>query len=119
LWDSEAALKIVARRSIAVDPKSLGELTISMLKGEDGFQHKELDNLIAWLKTESRPDVVNLPNSLLIALARPIKRELNLRIFCTLSGEDLFLDGLGESNRREAIELIRSNVQFVDGFLAV
>ncbi|MEK6324191.1 MAG: glycosyltransferase family 4 protein [Acidobacteriota bacterium] len=119
LWDSEAALKMVARRSIAVDPKSLAELTISMLKGEDGYQRKELDNLINWLKSESRPDVVNLPNSLLIALARPIKRELNLPVFCTLQGEDLFIDGLGEPYRSEALELIRSNVEFVDGFLAV
>src|SRR5689334_15651317 len=35
LWDSEAALKMVARRSVAVDPQSLADLTISMLKGED------------------------------------------------------------------------------------
>jgi glycosyltransferase involved in cell wall biosynthesis len=119
LWDSEVALKAVARRSIAVDPESLAELTISMLKGEDGYQRKELDKLIDWLKTESRPDVVNLPNSLLIALAGPIKRELNLPVFCTLQGEDLFIDGLPEPYRREALELIRSNVEFVDGFIAV
>ncbi len=119
LWDSEAALKMIARRSIAVAPQPLAELTVSMLKGEDGYQRKELDNLINWLKTESRPDVVNLPNSLLIALARPIKRELNLPVFCTLQGEDLFIDGLGEPYRTEAMELIRSNVEFVDGFHAV
>lgn len=119
LWDSEAALNMLARRSIAVDPRPLAELTISMLKGEDGFQRKELDNLIDWLKTESRPDVVNLPNSLLIALARPIKRALNLPVFCTLQGEDLFIDGLGEPYRTEALDLIRSNVEFIDGFLAV
>lgn len=119
LWDSEAALNMVARRSIAVDPRPLAQLTISMLKGEDGYQRKELDNLINWLKAESRPDVVNLPNSLLIALAQPIKRELNLPVFCTLQGEDLFIEGLGEPYRSEALGLIRSNVRFVDGFLAV
>jgi glycosyltransferase involved in cell wall biosynthesis len=119
LWDSEAALKMVARRSIAVNPKSLADLTISMLKGEDGHQHKEILNLTDWLRSESRPDVVNLPNSLLIALAKPIKRELNLPVFCTLQGEDLFIDGLGDPYRSEAFKLIRSNVEFVDGFLAV
>jgi glycosyltransferase involved in cell wall biosynthesis len=119
LWDSEAALNMLARRSIAVDPRPLAQLTISMLKGEDGFQQKELDNLINWLKSESLPDVVNLPNSLLIAMAQPIKRELNLPVFCTLQGEDLFIDGLGEPYRSEALDLIRSNVEFVDGFLAV
>jgi glycosyltransferase involved in cell wall biosynthesis len=119
LWDSEAALNMVARRSIAVDPSSLAAMTLSMLKGEDGNQRKEVDNLIAWLKTESKFDVVNLPNSLLIALAGPIKRELNLPVFCTLQGEDLFINGLGEPYRSEALELIRSNVEYVDGFLAV
>jgi glycosyltransferase involved in cell wall biosynthesis len=119
LWDSEAALNMVARRSIAVDPQSLAKLTISMLKGEDGHQRKEMSNLIDWLKNESRFDVVNLPNSLLIALAGPIKRALNTPIFCTLQGEDLFIEGLGEPYRSEALELIRSNIEFVDGFLAV
>ncbi len=119
LWDSQTALNMVARRSIPVDPQSLAALTLSMLKGEDGYQRKELDNLIGWLKSEARPDVVNLPNSLLIALAGPIKRELDLPVFCTLQGEDLFINGLGEPSRREALELIRSNVEFVDGFHAV
>jgi glycosyltransferase involved in cell wall biosynthesis len=119
LWDSETALNMVARRSIAVDPKSLAEMTLSMLKGENGYQRKELDKLIDWLRTEARPDVVNLPNSLLIALAGPIKRELNLRVFCTLQGEDLFINGLGEPHRTEALEMIRSNVEYVDGFIAV
>jgi glycosyltransferase involved in cell wall biosynthesis len=90
-----------------------------MLKGEDGHQRKEMSNLIDWLKNEPRFDVVNLPNSLLIALAGPIKRALNTPIFCTLQGEDLFIDGLGEPYRSEALELIRSNIEFVDGFLAV
>ena len=119
LWDSEAALNMVARRSIAVDPASLAEMTLSMLKGEDGYQRKELEKLIDWLKASARPDVVNLPNSLLIALAGPIKRALDLRVFCTLQGEDLFINGLGEPHRSKALELIRSNVEFVDGFIAV
>ena len=119
LWDSEAALNMVARRSISVDPESLAEMTLSMLKGEDGYQRKELDKLIDWLKSSTRPDVVNLPNSLLIALAGPIKRELDLPVFCTLQGEDLFINGLGEPHRSNALELIRSNVEFVDGFIAV
>src|SRR5215471_15013183 len=48
LWDSKFALKMVARRSIPVQPESLGELTVSMLKGEDGNQKKELGKLIYW-----------------------------------------------------------------------
>jgi len=36
-----------------------------------------------------------------------------------LQGEDLFIDGLGEPYRSQALGLIRENVEFVDGFLAV
>jgi len=119
LWDSSFALKMASRRSIPVDPRMLGELTISMLKGEDGFQRKELMKLIHWLEGESAPDAVTLPNSLLIGLARPIKEALSRPVCCTLQGEDLFLEGLDSSYRNKALELIRANVEHVDAFIAV
>jgi len=119
LWDSRLALKLAARRSIAVSPKALGELTVSMLKGEDGHQRKELDKLIHWLQTEPAPDIVNLSNSLLIGLAEPIKRALKRPVTCTLQGEDLFLDGLKEPYRSASLKLIRERARSVDGFLAV
>jgi hypothetical protein len=48
LWDSWPVLKAASRRSIAVTPRHLGELTISMLRGEDGAQRKEFHKLIKW-----------------------------------------------------------------------
>jgi glycosyltransferase involved in cell wall biosynthesis len=119
LWDSTFALKLAARRSIPVNPRLLGELTVSMLEGEDGHQSKELHKLIHWLRSETLPDMINLPNSLLIALAGPIKKALGRPVCCTLQGEDLFLSGLQDSYRDRALELIRANVEFVDGFIAV
>jgi len=59
------------RRSIPVDPHLLGEMTVSMLRGDQGFQRKEIQKLTTWLRTQPPPDIVTLPNSLLIALARP------------------------------------------------
>jgi glycosyltransferase involved in cell wall biosynthesis len=119
LWDSRLALKLVARGSIPVDPGSLGELTISMLKGEDGLQRKELQKLIHWLQSEPLPDVVVLPNSLLIALARPIKEAIRRPVLCTLQGEDLFIEGLQDRYRGLTLDLIRANADFVDAFLPV
>ena len=40
LWDAPWALRMASKRQIKVDPKSLGELTVSMLRGERGFQSK-------------------------------------------------------------------------------
>src|SRR5262249_15509600 len=119
IWDSNLALKMVAKRSIPVRPQSLGELTVSMLKGEHGNQKKELGKLIDWARTQEPPDVIDLQNSLLIGLANPIKQALKRPVCCTLQGEDLFLAGLQERYRAQAIELIRANVKHIDAFIAV
>jgi glycosyltransferase involved in cell wall biosynthesis len=89
------------------------------LKGENGFQAKEIHKLIEWLKTESLPDVINLPYSLLISLAEPLKQALGRPVLCTLQGEDLFLDGLTEPYRTQAMDLIRQQLDHVDLFLSV
>ncbi|MDT7542238.1 MAG: hypothetical protein QOE33_2142 [Acidobacteriota bacterium] len=120
LWDSTTAIRLASRRSIAVDPAQLGALTVSMLKGEAGHQRKEIDKLVAWLRDEPAPDLIVLPNSLLISLAQPIREATGGRPVCvTLQGEDLFIANLPDEDRRVALELIRANVAHVDLFIAV
>jgi glycosyltransferase involved in cell wall biosynthesis len=119
LLDSPWLIKAASSGSISTDPRSLGELTISMLKGEDGFQRKEFEKMLEWLADEPPPDVVQLPNALLASLAPPLRRELKRPIHCTLQGEDLFLDGLSKEHRAQSIELIRANAASVDRFTAV
>ena len=119
LWDSKPMLQMASRRSISTSPKMLGEMTVSMLKGEDGFQHKEITKLLDWLKHEDKPDVVSLPYSLLLGLAKPIKESLGIPICCTLQGEDLFLEGLQEPYRSTSKELIRAHLKHVDEFISV
>jgi glycosyltransferase involved in cell wall biosynthesis len=119
LWDSSLMLKLASSRGIQTQPRLLGELTISILKGEDGFQRKELHKLLHWVQSQTPPDIVNLPNSLLIGLAKPIKKAINRPACCTLQGEDLFLEGLPEFYRSRALNLIRANLEFVDAFIAI
>ncbi len=119
LWDSQWALKLASRRSIPVNPRLLGELTVSMLRGEAGFQRKEIQKLTSWLRSESAPDIVTLPNSLLIGLAQPIREAVGRPVCCTLQGEDLFLSQLEEPYRTRSLELIRANIEHVDCFVAV
>jgi glycosyltransferase involved in cell wall biosynthesis len=119
LWDSKTALNLATRRSISTNPKMLGEMTVSVLKGEGGFQRKEIDKFIDWSKHEAPPDVVNLPYTLLLGLAEPIKKALNAPILCTLQGEDLFLDTMQEPYRTQSRDLIRDHLRHVDLFLSV
>src|SRR5215217_3582548 len=119
LWDSKTVLDLASRRSISTNPKMLGEMTVSVLKGEDGFQRKEIDKFLNWMKREAPPDVVNLPYTLLLGLAAPLKEMFKRPILCTLQGEDLFLDGLQEPYRTAALDLIRDHLPHVDLFLSV
>ena len=90
-----------------------------MLEGDRGVLRKEFDKLLEWIADEPVPDVINLPNSLLIGLAAPLRRALKRPICCTLQGEDLFLNGLVEPYRSRAVALIREQVKDVDHFLSV
>jgi glycosyltransferase involved in cell wall biosynthesis len=94
-------------------------MTVSMLRGEQGFQAKEIAKLLEWLRREPRFDVINLPYALLLGLAEPLRRELKGPVCCTLQGEDLFLDGLGDEHKAESLALIRANARHVDLFLPV
>jgi glycosyltransferase involved in cell wall biosynthesis len=119
LWDAPAVIRAMANRPVQTDPRMLGELTVSMLRGEHGSQRKEVEKLCDWLSGESPPDLTILPNSLLIGLAAPIRRVTGRPIGVTLQGEDLFIAGLGEPWRSDAIDLIRKQIPDVDAVFAV
>jgi glycosyltransferase involved in cell wall biosynthesis len=117
--DSPRLIKAFADRSVSTDPRLLGGLTISMLEGAGGVLRKEFDKLLEWTAGEPAPDIINLTNSMLIALARPLAEAFGRPVCCTLQGEDLFLDGLIEPYRARARDLIRQQIRHVDRFVAV
>jgi glycosyltransferase involved in cell wall biosynthesis len=119
LLDSPSLLRFTTRWGVSVDPARLGRLTVSMLRGAEGFQGREILSLVGFLSEEVRPEIVSLPNSLLLALAPAIKARLRVPVCCTLQGEELFLDGLGEPYRGEALRLMRAHAAHVDAFVAV
>lgn len=119
LWDSRWALKAASKRSLPVDPKFLGEMTVSMLQGDGGPLSKEFHKLETWFGHQHRPDIVNLPNTLLIAMAPAIRRVFNGPIVATLQGEDLYLDGLIEPFKTQSLFLIREQIRYIDGFVSI
>src|SRR2546426_5280595 len=70
LLSSRTLLWWAAGRAAKTRPEEAGELTLSMLQGEEGRQARELDELIAWLRTQPRPDAICLSNALLVGMAR-------------------------------------------------
>jgi glycosyltransferase involved in cell wall biosynthesis len=119
LLDFPPLLRLATRWGVSVDPHQLGAMTVSMLHGPDGFQRKEIRKLVRYLADDMRPDLVTIPNSLLIGLAPAIKAGLGVPVCCTFQGEELFLDSLGEPYKTKALELIRAQAAHVDAFVAV
>jgi glycosyltransferase involved in cell wall biosynthesis len=89
-----------------------------MLRGAKGLLKKEVLKLVRFLN-ELSPEIISLPNSLLISLASAIKAEMKVPVCCTLQGEDLFLESLRDPFRKEALQIIRENASYVDAFIAV
>jgi glycosyltransferase involved in cell wall biosynthesis len=119
LIDAPNVISAFTSGSIAVDPKQLGALTVSTLRGTEGHQRKEIEKLVEFVSGDAPPDVINIPYTLLINLAAPLKRALGSPVVVTLQGEDLFLEALPEPYKTEALELVRAQVADVDLFVAV
>jgi glycosyltransferase involved in cell wall biosynthesis len=116
--DSPALLRWAAGRAAKTKASEVGDLTLSMLRGEEGRQARELAEMIAWLKTQPRPEVVCLSNALLIGMARQLRAELGCRIACQLTGEDTFLDSLAPEHRAPAWALLKERIKDADILMA-
>lgn len=119
-FDSDRLLTGVSRLAGMTSASRLGQTTISMLRGPNGRQRKELDRLLNWLSAgQNRTDVVCLSNALLLGLAGPISLGLGVPVICLLQDEDGFLDALPEPYSQQAWALVRSHSRFVRCFVAV
>ena len=115
---SPRLLKLLGHMAGQTRAAEVGELTISMLRGEEGNQAREVDELMTWLKANHRCDVLSLSNVLLAGMARRLKQELHVPVVCMLQGEDTFLDALPESERTTAWKVLSARARDIDLFIA-
>ncbi|NVO09654.1 MAG: glycosyltransferase family 4 protein [Bacteroidales bacterium] len=118
-FNSPFILRYAAKKSGSTRATGLEEMTISMLKGADGFQKDELDELIYFLKHHEKPDVVHLSNALLLGLARKIKDELQIPVVCSLQDEDVWVDAMDEPYRSRIWKLMGEKALDTDALIAV
>lgn len=106
----------IASRSMGTSAASLGALTVSMLKGNQGNQRKEAQRLCAWLSTHE-PDVVIFSNLLIAGCLEELKSRVDCPVVVMLQGDDIFYDGLIEPFRQQALRELRKLAQQVDLFV--
>jgi glycosyltransferase involved in cell wall biosynthesis len=117
--DSPALLNLATRGAGSVDPTKLGDMTVSMLRGEQGNQSKEIEKLVHWLIHDVKPDVVHLSNALQLGMARLLRERCGPPVVCQLSGEDVFLEKLPPPHYDEARALLRERAADADAFVAI
>jgi glycosyltransferase involved in cell wall biosynthesis len=98
-------------------PQLLGGLAISMLRGTDGYQRKEVFRLCRWITDDVRPDAILLTNLLIGGCLPELRRQLRQPIEVILQGDDIFLDALLPADRQVAIAAMRRLVPYVDRFI--
>ena len=118
-FNSPFILKFAAKMSGSTRATGLEEMTISMLKGADGNQNQELEQLIYFLKHHEKPDVVHLSNALLMGVAARIREEVKVPVFCTLQDEDVWIDAMKTDYQPKLWKLMGEKAKDIDGFIAV
>lgn len=119
LFDAGWILKKAAGMEGRTSPAGLGPMTLSMLEGEEGYQGKEVERLLHWLQEHEQPDLVHLSNALLIGLAGPLKKALDVKVVCSLQDEDGWLDGIHAPFNRLCWQAIQDRTCYVDRFTPV
>lgn len=115
--DQPWLIRLATSRGIQTKAQDLGGLTVSVLKGDQGFQRSEVERLAAWLK-DDKPDVIVFSNMLTAGCVPAIKQRLDATIVVTLQGDDIFLRELPEPYQSQALAEIRRLIPYVDGFIA-
>lgn len=117
--DAPALLRWAAGMEGSTKAEGLGEMTLSMLRGEQGNQAADVAGLAAWLEREGRPDIVHLSNALLLGLAPALKQRLGAPVVCSLQDEDQWVEAMDEPVRSEIWVVMRRLASGVDAFASV
>ncbi len=119
LLNTRPLLRMAAGMSGSTSAPGLSEMTISMLKGEHGKQHEELDRMTGWIRDNYKPDIIHISNALLSGLAPRLKEELGVPVFCSLQDEDVWIDVMKPEFRQEAWDLMHENGRSIAAFIGV
>ena len=115
--DRPRFIRWATRFSISNDAADLGRLTIDMLAGESGPHRAACEDLARHIVRDLQPDAVIFSNALLVGALRTLRSAFAGPVFCTLQGDDVFLDALPDACRQQAVEEIRERARGFDGFL--
>lgn len=115
--DHPAVIKLATSFGVTNDARKLGELTLAMLDGELGPARRQIEELAEFIGRDLKPDVVCFSNALLSGTVRLIRSHFSGPIYCTLQGDDVFIDSLPDPYRQACIRSMSERVREFDGIV--
>jgi len=119
VFDAPWLLKWAASKAGTTRASSLGDMTVSMLKGQDGRQGVELERLASFLEAEGGADVIHLSNALLLGMAGVLRERTGAAIVCTLQDEAPWIDSMGTTWAGRVWGSMTEKAADADAFIAV
>ena len=114
---SDTLLNVASSLSGSTSAEGLEEMTLAMITGKDAAFLDMVDQLICWVKDREKPDIIHLSSTLLIGIAKEIKRYLDTPIVCSVQDEEVWIDNLDERCIPEAWRGIEENSRYIDRFV--
>lgn len=112
-----SVIRLLTKLNSSTDASQLGSLTVDMLTGSKGPQQREISQLVNYLCDDLQPDVIIFSNALLSGILPELRSRFTGTVLCLFQGDDVFLEGLVEPWKQQAMQLIENNCQHFDGFL--
>ena len=117
LTGSEAMLKIASSRSGTTSAKGMEDMTLSMIKGDDLAFMDHINQMINWIQTQEKPDIIHLSSTLIIGIAKVLRNRLNIPIICSVQDEEIWIDSLNKEDASRAWQSITDNIGYIDHFI--
>ena len=117
ILDSGPLLRLAAQRAGTTRSEGLEDLTLNMISSHVSTRENEIKRLVRYMNRNGKPDVIHLSNALVIGLAGQIKKELDVKIVCSLQNEDDWLNEMAEPYQSKAWKMIEEEAEHVDGFV--
>ncbi len=110
-------LQWASSRGIQTDASQLGPLCVSMMRGHRGRQRREAFELLRHFQNTLKPTLISFSNILIAGCAELLKKHLDVPLFVTLQGDDLFLNSLDKQHLQLALDEVARIDENIDRYL--
>ena len=117
LTGSDAMLNLASSLSGTTSAKGMEDMTLSMIKGDDPAFTDHINQIINWMQTQEKPDIIHLSSTLLIGIAKVLRNQLNIPIICSVQDEEIWIDSLNKNDANLAWQSIAENIPYIDRFI--